>query len=311
MVEIAPLPSGFPPPLDADKLPVETSHPMEAWAEPRPAFEQTVRRVLPGGGYSDISPAALARFEAEAEWRQSLPPVLHAGEIARQRREREEAAEAERKAHNPEAVLRAAHILRAEALAEVERLAPLVTRARQLVEDLERRQQEHAAVVVGAEEAAAARLIEALAAGSEAPPAPPLDVVPAAALAHELATAKGALAELERQATAAADRLARCTAGVSRCAIAVLIDRAAAAANAIVEAEAEWRRSRADLAALSSLLTAEGRRLNGAPPNLPAPISRALYPPDPVLTGADRRLELTDWRARYAELCAAPEAQSE
>jgi hypothetical protein len=28
-----------------------------------------------------------------------------------------------------------------------------------------------------------------------------------------------------------------------------------------------------------------------------------LHPPDRVLTGADRDPALTDWRARYAELC--------
>ena len=233
-------------------------------------------------------------------------PVLHASEIARQAREREEAAEAERQARNPAAVLRAAHILRAAAQAEVERLDPLVARARQLVEDLEGRQQEHAAAVVGAEEAAAARLIEAPAAAPSAP-APPLAVVPAAVLVAQLATAKAALVQLEAEATTAADRLARCRAGVSRCAIAVLVDTAAAAANAIVEAEAELRRRRADLDALARLLTGESRRLNGQPLPLPPQISRALYPPDPV---PDRSLELTDWHARYAELCE-PEAEIE
>jgi hypothetical protein len=42
--------------------------------------------------------------------------------------------------------------------------------------------------------------------------------------------------------------------------------------------------------------------LNGAPLTLPPQISRALYPADRVLTGADRHLGETDWRARYDQL---------
>jgi hypothetical protein len=47
----------------------------------------------------------------------------------------------------------------------------------------------------------------------------------------------------------------------------------------------------------------QGQRLNGQPLPLPPQISKALYAPDPVLTGADRGLVTTDWRAEYAALC--------
>jgi hypothetical protein len=65
-------------------------------------------------------------------------------------------------------------------------------------------------------------------------------------------------------------------------------------------------RKRADLDALATLLTSESRRLNVRPPPLSAIISHALYPADPILTGADRGLAATDWQAAYAALCEAP-----
>jgi hypothetical protein len=87
-------------------------------------------------------------------------------------------------------------------------------RAPELVSTLELRQQEQAAMVAAGDQAAAARLIEALAAGTELPPVPPLDISAAEALAVELRTVKAALAELEKETATAEDRLARCRAGV-------------------------------------------------------------------------------------------------
>jgi len=55
-----------------------------------------------------------------------------------------------------------------------------------------------------------------------------------------------------------------------------LIDRAVDEANAIVAAEAELHRRRADLDALGRLLTAENRRLNASAAPLPAVISRTI-----------------------------------
>jgi hypothetical protein len=49
-------------------------------------------------------------------------------------------------------------------------------------------------------------------------------------------------------------------------------------------------------------LSAEHRRLNGFPAQLPAAISRALYPADRQLTGRRGMPAATDWRARYDQL---------
>jgi hypothetical protein len=104
------------------------------------------------------------------------------------------------------------------------------------------------------------------------------------------------------QAKAAADLLERRGHGVSRCAVDVLIGEAVDLADGIIAATADLARQRADLDALSQLLTVEGRRLNASAAPLPAVISRALYPADPVLTRADRGIVATDWRVRYAAL---------
>jgi hypothetical protein len=132
-----------------------------------------------------------------------------------------------------------------------------------------------------------------------APPALPCETE---VIAAELRTARAPLAQLERDARAAADRLDRCRAGVSRCALDVLIDEAADMAGEILAAAAELETRRADLDALSMLLSAEHRRLNGFPARLPASISKALYPPDPQLAARTRAPSPLDWRARYDRL---------
>src|SRR5437660_1450100 len=160
MVETAPLPAGFDP-IDAATLPpapveaaptgaatgpvapVRTPHPLEAWAAPGPPVEPVIRRVLPGGGYLNATATALRKLEeGEALIRRMAGPgIRHASEIAAERRQREDEAEAARRARgDPRAVLRAAIVLQAEAQAEVDHLTPLVLRARELVEDLTERQ---------------------------------------------------------------------------------------------------------------------------------------------------------------------------
>jgi hypothetical protein len=223
-----------------------------------------------------------------------------------ERRQIEAAAEAERKANKPLAVLRAAHTLQTEAQAEVDRLDPLVARARELVAEIEGRARAQEAEAKAARAAAAEALVEALVAGKALPPPvrPPdrSDLNDAA----ELATAGAALEKLETELTAARDLLQRRGHGVSRCAVAVLVDQAADLANGIIADQAALDQRRADLDSLATLLTNEGRRLNRQPPSLPPQITRALYSPDRQLTGAANPIAATDWRARYAALIEAP-----
>jgi len=75
---------------------------------------------------------------------------------------------------------------------------------------------------------------------------------------------------------------------------AVMTNDAADEANAILEADRELTQRRADLEALSRLLTAEARRLNGGQTPLPAQISRTLAPADRQLTRAGRNVRTTD-----------------
>lgn len=93
----------------------------------------------------------------------------------------------------------------------------------------------------------------------------------------------------------------------------MLIDEAAELAEVILGADDEIRRQRADLDYLARLITAESRRLDGhAGPAIPAMISRAITPADPVLHGVGRDLAVIDWRGAYAQLCAtAPAAVPE
>ena len=299
MAQTAPMPAGFPAAaLDADTLPPA---PVEAEAAPPApgsrADREPVRRPLPQSGYLDASPAALRTLaEGEARIRAMAGPgIKHAATIAAEVAEREAAAEIERQARNPRAVWRQSLALESEALAEVDRLAPLIERAGELVRDLESRHRANAATVAAGDDAATARLIEALQAGETSTPAPSqVDVAEAEAIAAELRTARAALAQLERQSTAAAERLDRCKAGVSRCAYAVLVDIGADMAAEILDRAAELETCRADLDALSRLLTAEHRRLNGFPARLPASISAALYPPDAQLAGRTRAPSTVD-----------------
>jgi hypothetical protein len=159
---------------------------------------------------------------------------------------------------------------------QVSRLQMPLARARQLVENLERRQQEHAAAVAAGDQAAAARLVETFSAGTEAPPV--ADVIAPETLAGELRTARLARARLVAADRAARDLLQRRTHGVARCAHGVLVAEAVELAEQVIGQAAELARRRADLAAA-----------------MPSPISRALYG---VVNAALADPEI-DWRPRY------------
>jgi hypothetical protein len=164
-----------------------------------------------------------------------------------------------------------------EAAAEVDRLLAPVERARQLVEDLERRVREHEAATTAGDKANTEALIAALRDGVEAPATNLSEERISEMLGPELTTARTALAQLEAETKTARDLFERRTHGVSRAALAALTDRAIDEAVAITEAENELHRRRADLDALSQLLTAEARHLNGQAAPLPAqPVAAAI-----------------------------------
>jgi len=92
-------------------------------------------------------------------------------------------------------------------------------------------------------------------------------------------------------------------------ALVVMLDQAAGLADEIVAANTELARRRADLEALSQLLSNEARRLNGpTSPPLPALISQHEADTEAVETvlHGTSVLAPTDWAARFRELCEAP-----
>jgi hypothetical protein len=325
MVEVAPAPfdlTAATAPAKTDlSAPLETAppapHPLEAWSDRRGAIEPVIRSPLPGGGYVNATATALRKLaDGEALVRRLAGPgIRHAVDYAAERQAREAEAEAQRKAGNPLAVLAVSHTLQAEAQTEVDRLTPLVERARDLVEDLTRRHAEARAAITDHHTVAAARLTEALAAGTarEAlPTAPKTDSLEAAATATagRLRIASDALQQLTTEMAAAEDLLTRRRHGVSRCALAVLADQAADIADEILDDAAALNERRADLDGLAMLLTFENRRLNARPAVLPSQIARALHPADRVLTGTARPLAASDWRAALAALVAGEQDES-
>ena len=186
--------------------------------------------------------------------------------------------------------------------------SPSCSIARALVDDLVGRAQRQAAAATADDQAAAEALISALAAGQDPPPvrSPNSDLDTAEATAAELRTARAALAKLEAESTVANDRLARCRAGVQRSALGVLADQGADLAAEIIADQAALDQRHGDLDQLGRLLTSEGRRLNGAPPALPAVITRALYPA--AYRPPARPLAASDWRAAYQALIEDPDA---
>jgi hypothetical protein len=87
-----------------------------------------ITRPLPSGGYLNATKTALQKLVDEDALirRMAGPGIQHAATRAAERRAAEHAAESERKARNPLAVLRKAHQLESEARAEADLLAPLV-----------------------------------------------------------------------------------------------------------------------------------------------------------------------------------------
>jgi hypothetical protein len=163
MVEVRPAPPGFTAtPIDAATLKAPAPRPAQ------PLEEWSPTRIIHAQGYVDASAQAKEAWERAEEVRLRWvgPGVRHASEIAAERTEREAAAEAERKAADPRGVLKAAHELRAEAQAEVERLEPLVARARELVAEITGRHHQHETAIEEGDAAAASRLIEAIASGA-------------------------------------------------------------------------------------------------------------------------------------------------
>ena len=311
MVEVSPPPANFhATPRDADSLPpAPPAEPAPAPppppTAPRHPMEEWVPRALPGGGTINMSEAARANFAADMERTRQLagPPIVHASVRAAQRAEAE--AERKRKAGpDPNAVLRDAHRLRAEAQAEVARLTPQLDTVRKVVFDLEARHSEQATAVQDADQAAVEKLIAAIATGNQSLPLNPKNGAvqnQTAATGSRLRIATAARDRLMADLAKAQDRLTRTGFAVARCALAVLTDQAADEANTVIKIESELRRRRAGLDRLALLLTSENRRLNHSAP-LPPQISRALYPPDPVLHGTNRNLPVTNWAARYADL---------
>jgi hypothetical protein len=181
-----------------------------------PVAETETETAPPQSGYLTASPAALrALAEGDEAIRRmgcdatGRPVIQHASTLAAEQAEPAAAGELERQAL----------ALESEALANVDRRAPLIERACELVRGLESRQRDNAASV---------------AAGETSAPAPSaIDVADAEAIAAELRTAKAALDRLTREAMAAADRRARCRNGVARCSVAVLVDEAADMAGEI------------------------------------------------------------------------------
>jgi hypothetical protein len=325
MVGVAPLPPGFGTPIAADTLPTEPP-PVPTSAENlppaagfKPASNGPQRQPLeawatPTGGYADRSTAALEQWERAEALRRQLtttadghPAIRHANDRASELAEREQAAEDRRQAGDPRKVLAAAHELRAEAVAEVARIAPLAERAGAVVADLEERHSEQAAAVEAGDQAAADRLIAALAEGTDNLPLNTrTDAVQSQveATSARLGVARAARDRLEADLAAARDLLTQRTHGVARCALNVLIGEAAELATELIDIDAALARRRADLASLEQLISNESRRLNGVLPPLPRQVSRALYPADPQPTGRNRVPPATDWPARFAALQA-------
>jgi hypothetical protein len=108
VVEVAPLPADFPPPVEAPLAgpdleeaaggkggapatppipqlevaaptapiaPARTPHPLEAWAAPGPRIEPVISRPPPGGGYLNATATALQRLaDGEQRVREMIGP---------------------------------------------------------------------------------------------------------------------------------------------------------------------------------------------------------------------------------------------
>ena len=88
--------------------------------------------------------------------------------------------------------------------------------------------------------------------------------------------------------------------GVQCCAVDVLLDRTVDLAEAILDIDSELRQHKGDLAALTRLISSEGKRLHRVPP-------------PPALLGwagaysADPQLAIVDWTSAYQALISGNE----
>jgi hypothetical protein len=286
MVEVSPLPADFPPATNPD-IPV--------------------RRELPGGGYSDISRGAMARFEAEQAWLRR--PIVHPAEVARQQEAAAAAQEAAARAlPDPRIALRDRHAEHAAAAAEALRADGRARQADELVADLQRRHAEAEAAIEAGDREAAERLAEAIAAGMERdgwPLAPRVD--PAQSRATELAikvhVATQARDRFTNELKAAKAHEARARRELELAALQTLVNVAADIAGDIHQVEAALERRRAGLMTLRSLLDREQRRLGR--------YQQLTVTGPPVLAMPEAVDPTTDWRSMFEQLIADPETALE
>jgi hypothetical protein len=154
-------------------------------------------------GYVEVSAEARARLEAEAkaghERATAFVQSQSMGDVVRRQREAEEAdAERRRAAGDPQELLAEAHRQLAEAQAEVERVEPLVARARDLVRDIEQGHAAAKAAIAEADRVSAGMLVMAITRGAALPSDHDADALGAAErIGRRLAVARAALAQLE------------------------------------------------------------------------------------------------------------------
>ena len=312
MVEIAYPPSNFDLAralVGADTLPAPAEPEKPSWGMP-PGWGARAGEFKQG--YLTVTAEARQRLlEAEALRKRMAGTTKHAADRRREQAERDAQAEAERQAAgDPREQLAAAHRLRAEALAAVERLVPQAERGAGLVAELEARQIDVTAAVDSADRDAAERLRAAIAAGAdELPLNRRADAMQAEAAkaAGKLGVARTALAQLEGEQAEARTAAEGWDRAVRRAAIQVLIDEGAAIA-ALDAAAAEKRRQ---LDALAVELTSQTRSLDGSGNalRLPAKISRVLAgPPDQQLVTARSVAAAQPWAEQFAALVAEPGA---
>jgi hypothetical protein len=291
-----------------------------AIARLRAADDAEIERIRSTGGDVVVSEATRRKLEAAA-----AAKAERIGDSAKwldpnfQRRmaaEHEAAAEAERTAGPPKRkVLRQAHQLRAEAAAAVERLTEASTKAKAFAGNVTARKTGIEAAIVETEKAAADRLVAGFTGLAE------LETTDDdtkrntlhASLRQVLAehdVAEKAAARLAAELAQAQDRLTRCNAGVSRTAVACLVDIAADIANTIITADAELAQRRHDLSMLAQLITLQERRLDGRNSAMPAAVPRAIHGEDRQLIGR-RPQNGVDWAAVHRGLCEDPEAYAE
>jgi hypothetical protein len=261
-------------------------------------------------GTSDVGAALKAKLEAahaakvarNADAVKWLDPSYHRAQAVI----REAAAEGQRKAQTPPRLaLRAAHERQGAAEAEVGRLEQSVARAREFRDGIGTRKSEIEKALAADENIRTSRLREALAIGEAPQVIEGPDTAPLTQAERELNIAQTALNQLEAELAGARQTSQRCALAVRDAATALLIDQAADIADRILQDDLELISRRSDLANLARIITDQQRHL-AVRHAMPAQISRAITPADPVLTG-QRPSETTNWANVFADLCRDPE----